>query len=235
MKRIWQILTSPIIEQMSGGLITRFTREQAAGMMANWMAESGPNFSNLDVVEKGNNQAGRGLSQYTGVRRTAYDSFRKQALAAGKNLNDATTQIQYFVDEYLGKYDKLAGGSLSGWSKAFENRPQDKSAAEYTEYFMDSYFRPGTPHFDKRVMYSGELMLMANELGSTDSTPSHYPGTPMSHPNPTAAQRKRASKHNNDQISDDNIAKNSARIKTNGMTIASQSKFPGNRRGAGTR
>jgi hypothetical protein len=152
---IYNTLTSNRITRMSNGKIPKMSPEQAAGLIGSWIIETGdPSLSNLDVVEQ-QGGAGRGLSQYTGVRRIPYDRARAAALSSGLDPNQATWQMQYFADEYSGKYDQQ-GRSLVGWTRNLENAPQGKSAAEYADYYTGSaregrgYFRPGVPHKNKR-------------------------------------------------------------------------------------
>lgn len=149
---IFNTLTSPSITRMSDGKIPQMTAQQAAGLMGSWAVETGdPSFQNLDVVESVAG-AGRGLSQYTGARRQAYDRIANQA---GSGANNAKFQMQYFADEYAGKYDRN-GASLVGYTRVFENAPKSGSAADYARYYTGSassgqgYFRPSVPHFDKR-------------------------------------------------------------------------------------
>lgn len=152
---IFKVLTSKKITEMSGGRIPQMTPQQAAGLMGSWAVETGdPTFNNLDVVEK-QAKAGRGLSQYTGVRRIPYDRARNEALAQGVDPNSAEWQMQYFADEYAGKYDQN-GRSLIGWTKSLETLQPGMSPADYAQQITGSaaeargYFRPGVPHTDRR-------------------------------------------------------------------------------------
>ena len=159
-------LTSDKVAKMSGGRIPKMTKEQASGLIGSWIIETGnPTLSNLDVVEKGAGE-GRGLSQYTGARRTAYDSARAQAIASGQNPNSAQWQLQHFVNEYSGKHDPAPGKSLSGWTRVFENAPAKGSAADFAQYYTGSadsgtgYFRPGVPHTESRADAAGQVMRL---------------------------------------------------------------------------
>ena len=154
-------LTTDKITKMSGGRIPKMTKEQGS-----WIIETGnPTLSNLDVVEKGSG-AGRGLSQYTGPRRQAYDAARAQAIAAGQNPNSAQWQLQYFVNEYSGKHDPAPGKSLIGWTRVFENAPAKGSAADFAQYYTGSaasgsgYFRPGVPHTESRADAASQVMRL---------------------------------------------------------------------------
>lgn len=157
-------LSGSRIEQISGGRLKRMPRNAAAALVGNWVVETGSSdLSNLDIVEIGNGNAGRGLSQYTGVRRGPYDRARAQALRNGVDPNSRDWQFQYFVEEYMGKHDG-GGGSLIGWTGALENLPQTDTAG-YARHFSDNYFRPGVPHLDRRIQE-------ANALAGGDMGPS---------------------------------------------------------------
>ena len=156
-------LQSSQIENASGGRIKRLNKMQASGMIGSWIVETGdPTLQNIDVVERGNGGAGRGLSQYTGVRRQGYDRARAQALRNGQDVNSREWQFQYFVDEYLGKHD-INGASMIGWTRSLENIPEMSSAADYAQYFTDQYFRPGTPHMERRRQLANETFGGASD------------------------------------------------------------------------
>ena len=159
-------LTTDKIAKMSGGKIPKMTKEQASGLIGSWIVETGnPSLNNLDVVEKGAG-AGRGLSQYTGARRVAYDKARAAALANGQDPNTPQWQLQYFVNEYTGKHDPAPGKSLIGWTRVFENAPAKGSAADFARYYTGSaasgkgYFRPGVPHTAGRQDAASQVMRL---------------------------------------------------------------------------
>ncbi|AGA17899.1 hypothetical protein P60_gp47 [Synechococcus phage P60] len=135
------------------------SHEQAAGAIGSIMVETGSqDLMNLDVVEK-DAKAGRGMMQYTGPRRVAYDRARTEALRSGADPNSMAWQIKYMAEEYKGKHDPAPGKSLVSWSKPLEKFSSRKyaSAAEAAKAFTGSaasgqgYLRPGKPHFDKRM------------------------------------------------------------------------------------
>lgn len=167
---IYKHLTSDEVVKASGGRIKApFSPEQAAALMGNWIVETGrPNLDRLDVVEKGNNGAGRGLSQYTGVRRTAYDTARQDHIKNGGDPNQVGWQLKYFWEEYTGKHD-MNGASLIGWTKAFEQlgkgRPEDLAVQ-----LRKSYFRPSTPHDDRRSAEARRVYNLMNG-GKTPTPP----------------------------------------------------------------
>ena len=116
------------------------------------MVETGSDdLSNLDVVEHNNNQAGRGISQFSHARREPYDAARDAAINAGVDPNSIDFQLGYAVDEYTGKHDPAPGKSLIGWTDSFENHGQSTDVAGATAGFTNDYFRPSTPHLDRRI------------------------------------------------------------------------------------
>jgi hypothetical protein len=152
----YNALTGDEIESLSQGKIKRLSPYAAAGLIGSWMVETGnQDLANLDVVERGNNNAGRGLSQYSHSRRGPYDRARQQAISAGEDPNSAAFQFRYFVEEYMGKHDPAPGKSLIGWTRSLENLPKFTSVAQAAKHFTDNYFRPSTPHLDRRTS-SGE-------------------------------------------------------------------------------
>ena len=163
-------LSSDKITKMTGGRIQPLSREAAAGLVGGWIVETGdPTLSNLDVVEVGNGNAGRGLSQYTHSRRGPYDRARSKALAMGQDVNSREWQLAYFAEEYLGKHDG-GGGSLIGWTGALDrNLPQAGTPEQYAAHFTDHYFRPRTPHLDRRQAAARELF---------DAEPPNIPPSP---------------------------------------------------------
>lgn len=167
---IYNILTSDKITKMSGGRIPKMTPEQAAGMLGSWVVETGdPTLTDLDVVEKVAG-AGRGLSQYTGVRRIPYDRARADAIAQGIDPASAEWQMQYFADEYSGKFDDSARNMIN-WTRNFERAPAGLTPEQYAEYYTGSaasgkgYFRPGEPHTDRRMLAAKQAYQVYSALG----------------------------------------------------------------------
>ena len=182
MEYLWKFLTSDQVTNESKGKIKPMTKEQAAGLIGSWVVETGkPNLSGLDVVEAGSG-AGRGLSQYTGVRRSAYDKARSAALAKGENPNSAQWQARYFAQEYSGAHDK--GGSLIGWTKVFENAPAKGSPAFFANYFTGSaakgqgYFRPGVPHTESRAHAADQVLRIFAAPPAAPPQPVAAPAAP---------------------------------------------------------
>ena len=110
------------VTEASLGVIKPLTAEEACGFLGCMVIETGePELENLDVIEAGSG-AGRGAMQYTGVRRTAYDEARLQAIAEGIDPNSNSWQQLYFAEEYAGLHDPT-DGSLIGWTHVFEDPP----------------------------------------------------------------------------------------------------------------
>lgn len=176
---IFKALTDGTVSKMTANRIPKMTPSQAAGLVGSWIIETGrPGLQNLDVVEQGSGR-GRGLSQYTGVRRGPYDQAVSAARAAGKDPNSAQWQLEYFAKEYLNK-------DLIGWTKVFENAPKSGSPADYAKYYTGSaqqgsgYFRPGTPHWDRRMQAAMEVFKHYSGQGTTapkQTTPAQPAGT----------------------------------------------------------
>ena len=171
------------------------SHQQAAGVMGSVAVETGSqDLSQLDVVEK-NAKAGRGMMQYTGPRRKAYDAARAKALQGGEDPNSMAWQVKYMAEEYKGKHDPAPGKSLVSWSKPLEkfSAGKHKTAGDAAKAFTGSaasgqgYLRPGVPHFDKRMqaaegfasIYAGrgalEPLKGAGTSGKTQSTPQPLP------------------------------------------------------------
>jgi len=192
----YTFLTTPKITQLSKGKIPVFTKEQAAGLLGNLRVETGrPDFKNLDVVEAGSG-AGRGAAQYTGVRRAAYDRARQAALKQGIDPNSTDFQQQYFVNEYLGKYDPKPGASLIGWTQTFEKMPKSGTPASYAKYFSDQYFRPGEPHLENRQKAAVDILKQVSSFTTPSATnisaPPPVPTNPVEKGNNLAEQLLRA-------------------------------------------
>ena len=111
-----EFFCSNAVTEASLGVITPLSAEQACGFLGAMVVETGePELENLDVIEAGSG-AGRGAMQYTGVRRSAYDEARLQAIAEDIDPNSNAWQERYFAEEYAGLHDPPEG-SLIGWMR----------------------------------------------------------------------------------------------------------------------
>jgi hypothetical protein len=162
---------SRAVAEASLGVIQPLSAEEACGFLGCMVVETGePELANLDVIEAGSG-AGRGAMQYTGVRRSAYDAARSQAISAGIDPSSNGWQEQYFAEEYAGLHDPPEG-SLIGWTRVFEDRPAGMDPAEAAAYWTGSaaaaegYFRPGTPHTARRQAEARRIwqLLQSGEL-----------------------------------------------------------------------
>ena len=175
-------LTGGGFTQATGGVVPPMTPEGACGLIGGWTVETGdPELQDLDVIERGNNQKGRGMSQYTGVRRDAYDKARAAALARGEDVNSLDWQLEYAADEYTGKHD--IGGSLSGWTKSLEHYGQSDDVREAAVGMTsgtggrEGYFRPSKPHMDRRIAAAERCMTwMTKPQPIKPTMPSNPPG-----------------------------------------------------------
>lgn len=150
-RQAYDFLTGDGIVERSGGALESMTPEAASGLIGGWIVETGsPDLTNLDVVERNNNQAGRGISQFSHARRGPYDAAREAAISAGIDPNSMDFQLGYAVDEYTGKHDN-GGSSLIGWTNSFENHGQSTDVEGATRGFTNDYFRPSKPHMDRRI------------------------------------------------------------------------------------
>lgn len=113
----------------------------AAGLVANFMAESGIGLDTRAVGDGGN---AFGLAQWNGPRRHQYLEF---AARAGKDPADIDTQIAF-------AHHELTGSEAEAMSKIAAARNAREAAALTSQY----YERPGQPHLPKRVAYAATLM-----------------------------------------------------------------------------
>jgi Phage tail lysozyme len=140
-------LTDGTFSKMTGRKVKALTIQQAAAFLGNVIHETGSaDLSNLDVVERGNGGAGRGMSQYTGDRRRAYDKAMR-----GTNANDINNQLRYAAEEYAGKHDPAPGRSLVGYTHSLENIPRDTRGA--VSHLLEGYFRPQNPEASREARY----------------------------------------------------------------------------------
>jgi len=177
----YEWLTGEGIEKYTGGKLTRLSPAGASALLGNWTVETGKRqLEELDVVEKGNNQAGRGISQFSHSRRGPYDIARQKTLDAGGDPNTMKWQLEYFADEYTGKYDPAPGKSLSGWTDALRKHGSGDNVRDAAIGFRQSYFRPTTPHDDRRIQNSQEIytrMTSMDDAVAASATTEKEPGT----------------------------------------------------------
>lgn len=166
----------------------------AAAWLGQAVVETGnQTLANLDVVERGNNSAGRGMFQYSHERRRPYDRARQRALSQGKDPNDINWQIDYAlnVDQSYVDLDAFREGLTDPnknysfnrhWGNAtgktpngrsygnrFSNANQlmdaygDDKVAGYTRALTGEYTRPGIHHLDRREKAAKHILKMYNK------------------------------------------------------------------------
>ena len=181
-RQAYNYLTTDQITERSGGVLQPMSPEAASGLIGGWMVETGSNdLTNLDVVERNNNQAGRGISQFSHARRGPYDAAREAAISAGIDPNSMDFQLGYAIDEYTGKHDPAPGQSLSGWTNAFETHGQSDDVAAAATGFTNDYFRPSEPHLDRRIE-AAERVHSRMTAPQPIQSPTPTPGAPIAQP-----------------------------------------------------
>ena len=152
----YEWLTGDGLSDYTGGKLQPMSAAGAAGILGNWVTETGdPTLTNLDVIEE-KARKGRGISQYTAARRGPYDAWREDVIASGGDPNSMDAQLKYFADEYLGKHDPAPGKSLVGYTNSLDELDGMDATAAATHLQKD-FFRPSVPHLDKRIHYANEI------------------------------------------------------------------------------
>ena len=173
----YEWLTGDGIEDYTGGKLSRMSPAGASALLGNWTVETGKRFlEDVDVVEEKNNQAGRGISQWSHSRRGPYDIARQKAIDSGIDPNTMQFQLEYFADEYLGKHDPAPGKSLIGWTGALDKYGSSDNVKDAALGLRESYFRPTTPHDDRRIQNSQEIYDRMTSLDSGPAVPEQEPG-----------------------------------------------------------
>jgi hypothetical protein len=167
----YHFLTGEGIVKSSRGRLKSMTAESAAGLIGNWIVETGSHdLTKLDVVEYAGG-AGRGMSQYTSVRRWPYDQARLLHLREGGDPNCIDFQLNYFVEEYIGLHDPSPGKSLIGWSHSLERYSKMSSPELAAEAFSRAYFRPSRPHNSRRRYEARRIYNLVQHLILTADDP----------------------------------------------------------------
>ena len=163
----YKFLTGTGIVNASNGQLEPMTPASASGLKGSWIVETGStDLSKLDVVEY-NGGAGRGMSQYTGVRRWPYDQARLLKLNSGGDPNCINFQLNYFVEEYIGLYDYR--GSLIGWTNSLEKYSQMTDPERAAEAFTREYFRPSRPHYSRRRYEARRIYQLTQHIHELNS------------------------------------------------------------------
>lgn len=121
---------------------------QAAALVGNLQVES---FEDLRTGALGDADTAYGIGQWRGSRQNSLIDF---AQINGLDINDRATQLAFIEEELGGKTgdpaQKRAGDALRNY------KGTDVNAA--TQLVSDTYFRPKTPHMDKRISYAKAIL-----------------------------------------------------------------------------
>lgn len=137
-----------------------WTKEQAAGIVANLQAESGVNLNPKAFNPAGGGKGAAGIAQWRGQRQTNFETF------AGKPLSQATLQEQLaFVDHELKTTERAAGNKIKA----------TKSAADAAAATNAYYERSGGSAEAKRIAYANNLVGVPTNTPPTVGTPTPTP------------------------------------------------------------
>ena len=129
-----------------------FTKESAAGIVGNLLAESGLN----PKSEQYGGGPGRGIAQWTVDQR--WQTFLKFAKNRELDPQSLDAQLRFVVHEM-----PSAMGSKAESIKTMT----DANAA--AKLFMDLYERPGKPNWDRRVSETTRALRMSNVKGAVSN------------------------------------------------------------------
>lgn len=138
----------------------------AAGLVGNFMVESGPSLNSRAVGDGG---AAFGIAQWNDRRPALFEFARKR----GTNPDDLDTQIAFMHHE-------LRTSEAAAWSKIRTARSAEEAAELVSRY----YERPGIPHMGRRVgyardiygQYSGGSVPKAAMRGNAGDPPADFDG-----------------------------------------------------------
>jgi hypothetical protein len=146
------------------------TREQALGLVGN-LAHESAGFK--DLTENGvGGKGGYGYAQWTGSRRKEFESFAKKE---GLKPSSYEANLGFMVKELRGKE-----------SGALRRIRQAETADQAASVAMKSYFRPGTPHLDRRQDWTNQFdasipnsALAAIDAASPPALPGRRPDSSL--------------------------------------------------------
>ena len=125
-----------------------FTREAAAGIVGNLLAESGIN----PKSEQYGGGPGRGIAQWSVDER--WQTYLKFAKNRGLEPTDLDAQLRFIIHEMPSQMGESA--------KTIKTMTDSNAAAKL---FMDKYERPGTPNWDRRVSETTRALRMSVTSG----------------------------------------------------------------------
>lgn len=125
-----------------------FTKEAAAGIVGNLLAESGLN----PKSEQYGGGPGRGIAQWTVDQR--WQTYLKFAKNRGLEPTDLEAQLRFIIHEMPSQMGESA--------KSIKSMTDANAAAKL---FMDKYERPGKPNWDRRASETDRALRMAGGKG----------------------------------------------------------------------
>jgi hypothetical protein len=125
-----------------------FTREAAAGIVGNLLAESGIN----PKSEQYGGGPGRGIAQWTVDQR--WQTYLKFAKNRKLNPESLDAQLRFIIHEMPSQMGESA--------KTIKTMTNKEEAAKL---FMDKYERPGKPNWDRRVSETSRAFRIAIAKG----------------------------------------------------------------------
>ena len=125
----------------------------AAGLAGNFMQESGPNINTGAVGDNGNSF---GAGQWNGPRRRQLTAFAQER---GLELTDLDTQLEF-------SWWEMNNTESSAWEAIMATQTVDEAARVASE----RYWRPGTPHLDRRQGYARAVFAALSDPDIPAST-----------------------------------------------------------------
>jgi hypothetical protein len=126
-----------------------FTREAAAGIVGNLLAESGIN----PKSEQYGGGPGRGIAQWSVDQR--WQTYLKFAKNRGLEPTDLNAQLRFIIHEMPSQMGESA--------KTIKTMTDSNAAAKL---FMDKYERPGKPNWDRRVSETARALRISTTKGA---------------------------------------------------------------------
>lgn len=143
-----------------------------AAIMGNIDVETGGTFDPF-IKQKGGN--GYGLFQFDWWK-PRYEKW----VASNKKEDNASTQVDFFLDTLYGKGQKDLGyGVAQEIKKSFD----EGDTASIAKTLSDKWFKPGKPHLDRRVQ---SALAFENKLNPENTQPTQ-PTQSIPSPTPVAA------------------------------------------------
>ena len=129
-----------------------FTKQSAAGIVGNLIAESGLNPKSKQY----DGGPGRGIAQWSVNER--WQTYLKFAKNRDLDPEDLTAQLRFVIHEMPSQMGESA--------KTIKTMTDATAAAKL---FMDKYERPGKPNWDKRVSDTGRALRTGISKGAVEN------------------------------------------------------------------